>query len=394
MQSLIRDNPRRGLLQMLAACGLLGWLAPGLAASAPTAPIVASNKGPVHFNVPAGTQTLEDDVELRQAPDTLIRADKAEGTNLPDGNYDNGHWVLSGAVHIEFEGTVLDADSATVVFTDGHIHSIVVQGSPATFSHPTGTGERNLGRASTITYDGTRRQIRFTGHTAYSFGPYDGTADKPLLYSLDSSEIVSEKGPDDDSRIIFTFRNMQASARFWRANINRGTQLLEQDVELRHDPGTLIRAYKAEGSNLTEGYDNGHWNLTGKVRIEYDDAILDADVATVAFAAGDARSIQVHGAPARFSYPTRTGGQRFEGQADSVTFDGDKQQVRVIGHPSRYSFGIDQYSSDKPVLYELDSSVLHTEAGDDPCSSSCVRGTINPDGFVPAPRMPDRGTAQ
>jgi len=391
MQPLIHDS-RRSLLKVLAASGVAAWLATGVAARDATAPIVASNKGQVHFNLPAGTQTLEKDVELRQAPDTLIRADKAEGTNLPGGNYDNGHWVLSGAVHIEFEDTVLDANSATVIFDKGRIRTITVEGTPARFSHPGTTGERNQGQANTISYDGNRRQVRFAGQTAYAFGPYEGISDKPLIYDLDSTEITSEKGRSDDSRIIFTFRNMQASARFWRANINGGTQVLEQDVELRRTPGTLIRAEKAEGSNLTDGYDEGQWTLTRKVQIEYQDGALDADTATVAFGAGEVRSIQVRGTPARFSYPAGSSGQRFEGRADTVSFDGDKRQVRIVGHPSRYTFGIDQGSSDKPLLYELDKGAFRSEDNGD--ADAHVRGTFNPRNRVPTPRTPDRSTAQ
>jgi len=393
MQLSLRDNRRAGLLTMLAGCGVLACLEPSLAARAPTADIEVQNKGRVSWNFNAGTQLLEQDVELRQAPDTLIRADKAEGSNLQEGNKDNGHWKLSGSVHIEFNGAVLDADRAMVVFADGRIHTIEVQGKPAVFSHSTGTnGQRNQGRANTITYDGTGREVRFSGHTQYLFGPYEGISDKPLLYKLDSTEILSEKGPNDDSRVVFTFRNMQASARFWRANINGGTQLLEQDVELREAPGTVIRADKAEGSNLINGYADGHWTLTRKVQIEHDNAVLNADTATVAFAAGVARSIQVHGSPARFSYPTKSAGRRFQGRADTIAFDGDKRQLRVSGHPSKYIFGVDEFSSDQPVLYELDSGVLSTEDSGDP--KSRVRGTMSTERRVPTPRTPERGASQ
>lgn len=386
------DSRRRRLLTVLAGCGALSWLAPSFGARAPASNIEVHAKGRVRWNFNEGTQVLEQDVELRQAPDTLIRADRAEGSNLPDGNFDNGHWILSGAVHIEFDGAVLDADSATVQFADGRIESIQVQGTPALFSHPSGTtGQRNQGRANVIAYDGIRRLVRFTGRTAYAFGPYEGTAVKPLVYNLDSTELATDKGSDDNSRIIFTFRNMQASARHWRANIDNGTQVLEQDVELRQVPGTLIRAERAEGSNLSDGYDNGHWILARKVRIEHDNAQLEADSATVAFDAGTARSIQVRGTPAQFSYPTRVDGRRFHGYAESITFDGDSGTVRVIGHPSRYTLGLDEYSSGKPLLYVLKEGAVSSEDNGDP--NARIRGTWNPE-RVPTPRTPERGTAQ
>ncbi len=103
----------------------------------------------------------------------------------------------------------------------------------------------------------------------------------------------AKAGGSDDSRINFTFRNMQAGARMWRSNTNAGTQLLEQGVELRQAPDSLIRADKAEGSNLTDGYDNGHWTVTGKVHIEFNGAVLDADSANVVFANSLIQSINV-----------------------------------------------------------------------------------------------------
>jgi lipopolysaccharide export system protein LptA len=386
------DIRRRMLLAALTGCGVLAGLVPGIAAGVSTAKIEVHAKGRMTWHFNEGTRELENDVELRQAPDTLIRADRARGSNLTDGNMDNGQWTLSGAVHIEFDGSVLDADSAMVEFIDGIIHSIQVEGAPAVFTRPAGNaGEPSQGRGDTITYDGTRRQIRLSGHTEYAFGPYEGKSDKPLVYNLDSTEISSERVPNDDSRITFTFRNIQASARNWRANIHDGTQVLEQDVELRRTPDTLIRADRAEGSNLKDGYDDGLWTLSRKVRIEHEDQQLEADAATVAFAAGDARSIQVRGAPARFSFPAGSDGQRFEGRADSIAFDGAKRHVRVIGHPSHYTFGNNQFNSDKPLLYRLDERVLSSEDRDNPDTG--VRGTINPD-HVSTPRTPARGKAQ
>ncbi len=153
MQLWSRDKRRRGVVAVLAGlCALLS-LAPGFAAKAPTAKVEVSAKGKISSNFNAGTQLLEQDVTLRQAPDTLIRANKAEGSNLAEG-YDDGHWILTGKVHIEFNGAVLDADRAVVVFADGRISTIEVKGKPATFSRPAKTaGQRSQGRAENIAFD-------------------------------------------------------------------------------------------------------------------------------------------------------------------------------------------------------------------------------------------------
>ncbi|MEJ0098602.1 MAG: LptA/OstA family protein [Pseudomonadota bacterium] len=175
-------------------------LFPVYAARAPTSAINIEGQNQ-RLNVNAGTTTW-DDFKLRQAPDTVINSSKAEGTGLATGG-NNGRWNLTGKVHIEYQTTILDADTAVVVFADGQIQSIEVHGKPASFSRPgKSEGARNQGTAEMIAYDGGARRLRFTGHTWYSFGPFEGTADKPMVYNLDTSEFFSEN--TDDSRVHMT----------------------------------------------------------------------------------------------------------------------------------------------------------------------------------------------
>ncbi|HTQ35557.1 MAG TPA: LptA/OstA family protein [Steroidobacteraceae bacterium] len=190
MARLIPVSRRCGLLAALAGWGALLCLSPGRAAAASAAPILAGGEN-VRTNLNAGT-TQWDDFVLHQAPDTVITATRAEGSNLPGGSNDNGHWSLTGKVHIEYQGSVLDADTATVVFAGGQLQSIEVHGRPALFSHPTRTaGVVCRGRADTIDFDGTKRQVSFTGHVEYSYGVNEGTSDKPMIYELDSSVLRS-----------------------------------------------------------------------------------------------------------------------------------------------------------------------------------------------------------
>lgn len=175
-------------------------------------------------------------------------------------------------------------------------------------------------------------------------------------------------------------------------NLNEGT-LAADGVEITDGSGTLITADSAQGSDITDSYENSHWVLTGRVHIEYDGGVLDADSATVTFANLLIRFIEVRGTPARFSHPTRTAGQRLNGRAESISFDGEKRLVRFSGQPW-VSFGTRECTSDKPLVYALDNSVLNSERDGKPNSSvRCIYGT-DKDQHVPPPRTPDRSSAQ
>lgn len=172
-----------------------------------------------------------------------------------------------------------------------------------------------------------------------------------------------------------------------------GTMLLDK-VLITQTQGTLIRASKAEGSELSGGYSNSHWVLTGEVHIEYDDGVLDADAATVVFANQLIQSIEVHGAPAKFSHPGKIAGQPFTGSAEAIAFDGVKRHVRLTGH-SWFSYGPNEGNSEQPLVYEIDTAVLRSEKGSNPDAS--INMTIQREDRrdrVPTPRTPERSKAQ
>ncbi len=175
-------------------------------------------------------------------------------------------------------------------------------------------------------------------------------------------------------------------------NLNEGT-LVGARIEITDGPGILIKADTAQGSQITETYANSHWELTGHVHIEYDGSVLDADSATVTFADRLIELIEVHGTPALFSHPARTAGQRYEGRAENIYFDGGSRVVRFTGQPW-FSFGSRQCTSDKPLLYAVDSTVLSSERDGKPDAGvRCTYGT-GVDGHVPTPRTPERSSAQ
>lgn len=204
MPLLLPDRRRRGILPALAAAVAHCMLAvPAIAAQAPT-PDIDVKGSDLEGNISSGTFSLRELVVTQPPSSTVIRADHASVRGLQgSGGFNNTNWDLQGTVHVEYEGTVLDADGAQVVFADGRLQSVQMQGTvrvahegvmldadgaqvafangrlqsvqvqglPARFSHQrAGSKDRPQGRANTITYTATTGSVRFSGDTWYSDG--------------------------------------------------------------------------------------------------------------------------------------------------------------------------------------------------------------------------------
>lgn len=205
-----QDSRWRWLTGALIAAAIL--LAPGPARTASPAveKIVSDSEG---FKVDgSGGLTLNKPV-VRQGS-TLLRAATATATGLDDESVKNSTWKFSGDVHLEFDGAVLDAEAATVVFMKGQLSSVIVQaaaaprpgkpvrvvfdgatldvdsaavafvdgristiqalGSPAQFSHQLKKdGSRAQGRANKLAYDARKSEINLSGDTSFSKGSKD-----------------------------------------------------------------------------------------------------------------------------------------------------------------------------------------------------------------------------
>lgn len=152
-------------------------------------------------NLNDGTSSL-DNVTLRQGKEILIKATSSSWMEKAAGD---SEWTLTGKVHVEFRDAVLDADKATVIFTDGQTSSIRVQGAPANFSHqPPGAEERYQGSANTIEYDPAAEQTRFSGTTTYTYGQQEATTQAPVLYNMATQEIRIQGDGSDASRTRLT----------------------------------------------------------------------------------------------------------------------------------------------------------------------------------------------
>jgi lipopolysaccharide transport protein LptA len=201
MASLLIDGAiRRVALALLASlgCAFAAW-------SAETAgtDIEVEGSNPM-VNLNAGTLMMRD-VSLRQGPGTLIRAKQTSARGLTEG-YENSEWEFKGEVHIEFDGAVLDADSAIARFSDNKIRQIHVVGEPARFSHQLkNSAQRNQGRAGTVDYDATTALVRFAGGTWYSDGRNEVNT-SALVYNLNDGSFSNESTATDPGRVRLTIR--------------------------------------------------------------------------------------------------------------------------------------------------------------------------------------------
>lgn len=152
-------------------------------------------------NLSAGNFSLRD-VKVKQGT-TAINAKQATASGVDDGGQ-NSRWEFRGAVHVEYEGAIVDADSAVAIFADGRIKSISVKGAPANFSHLAkgSSSQRNQGRANNIDFDATSQDVHFAGKAWYSDGRNEATTDK-LTYNLNNRSWSSsgQGGPDEVFRM-------------------------------------------------------------------------------------------------------------------------------------------------------------------------------------------------
>lgn len=198
-------------------------------------------------------------------------------------------------------------------------------------------------------------------------------------------------------------------------NFSKGTASLEM-LELSQG-STLLKASRADASGMVDGkYENSTWILTDSVHMEFDGAILDTRSATVVFADGNLKSVQVQdavrlnfngtlleaqnalvtftdnrvrtvhaeGAPvAQFSHELKDS-RRVTGQAARIDYDAVRNHIRISGK-GEFVRGNSKYRTEDGVYNLTDDSFV---------SASSSSGEFGPDDKVPAPRTPDRGTAR
>jgi lipopolysaccharide export system protein LptA len=186
------NRHRRNLLRgLIAACALLGLA--GQAADSKQEPIDVSGDAPQYK---AGTFSITN-LKLRQGTGTAINAKDATAKNIAEG-YGNATWILKNAVHVEYEGAVLDADAAVVVFANDRLKSIEIDGGPAKFAHQSAPDLRRQGSARNIKYDTTGGKVNFDGDSWFFDGKDAEMRTNHVTYDTKDGSYSS---PDKNARL-------------------------------------------------------------------------------------------------------------------------------------------------------------------------------------------------
>jgi lipopolysaccharide transport protein LptA len=91
-----------------------------------------------------------------------IEADEALATSVDVEA--GGKWELTGQVHIELDGVVLDGDSTVFAFANGQLSRFELTGSPASVEDRSSTRRRPVrGSAATLQYDHVERRLQMSG---------------------------------------------------------------------------------------------------------------------------------------------------------------------------------------------------------------------------------------
>lgn len=149
------------------------------------------------------TLQLRDAIITNRQETMMIRAKEANAQGV-ELSFNNSQWEFRGDVHIEVDGAVLDATTATVRFSSNRLGTAHVVGSPAQFSHLLkGSTQRNQGRAGTIDYDAGKSLLRLDGGAWYSDGRNEINSPY-LVYNLGDRSL--EKEAREGERVILTIR--------------------------------------------------------------------------------------------------------------------------------------------------------------------------------------------
>lgn len=131
----------------------------------------------------------------------LIRAKEARAHGV-ELSFNNSQWDFSGDVHIEVDGAILDANTATISFKGNQLDSAQVAGNPATFSHPLkGSAQRNQGHAGTIDYEARKGQVRLAGGAWYTDGRNEFNS-PTLAYNLADRSLEHKVVPGERVQMI------------------------------------------------------------------------------------------------------------------------------------------------------------------------------------------------
>lgn len=180
-------------LAALVAVALLPAPLPAYAATASLGDELEIEKSGIISLTRDGTVTATD-VQVRQGRGDRITRVSAAHLVKVDKPGKLVELNVTGAVHVEFRDTTLDADSAILVVRGEELVSVQVKGSQARFSHqPEGSARRINGRADTIDYEAATDKVSFTGNTFWTDGRAELT-NRVVVYDIGDGSVVATDG--------------------------------------------------------------------------------------------------------------------------------------------------------------------------------------------------------
>lgn len=161
-----------------------------------------------------------------------------------------------------------------------------------------------------------------------------------------------------------------------------------RDVRLSHGRDTRITAQQARGVDKPGG--RRELTLTGKVHIEFRDAVLDSDSAFLVLQGDRVASVSVKGSQATFSHQLSQSQRRIDGRANDIDYVASTGKVRFSGDTS-FTDGRNQLATNL-VIYDINNGSV----GDDGDPETRVRGVFRAgeSGRIAPPNPPARETAE
>lgn len=137
---------------------------------------------------------------LRLDQDELgVQAEFAETDKL---DFDDGEWILTGAVIIETANATLWCDYAVLTFTNHELAAAELTGAPARFEQTImETGETNRGEGNTITYRLSEGTLRLSESAHFSDGANQISGDL-ITYDLQAQHLQAGSGDSGPVKIL------------------------------------------------------------------------------------------------------------------------------------------------------------------------------------------------
>lgn len=128
----------------------------------------------------------------------------------------------------------------------------------------------------------------------------------------------------------------------------------------------IIRADEAIATGLD--FEQGEWRFTGNVIFTAEGARIEADSATISFAANELRSAELVGTPAMFEQASEPGEDLLSGGANHLAFDNVAHVIRMLDG-AWFRQGPNEFRG-CDLIYDLDREQITSGSSD--CGESIV----------------------